>query len=262
MSRRSLFGWGLSGAAAVTVAPPTALFARAGRFPPDVGSKFDENGIVAPFAGNTIVCHLPQQGVDSSAFGALLDIYRDTPKHKFMRKVALLPPSSYHMTVFGAANDRSRSAVNWPSDLPLDMPMSECNNILGQRLRKLRLYLELPISMKIDPNQKPENGKPLIFLLRPADQAEADKLTYLRETFSTILKIRPPSFDAYRFHVTLGYPLRWFDPAEQREFEDIWDSWASEIASRAPIISLGPPEYCTFKDMYAFNREFFIGQAE
>ncbi len=30
------------------------------------------------------------------------------------------------------------------------------------------------------------------------------------------------------------------------------------IARRAPIITLGNPEYCLLKDMFAFKRQFFL----
>src|SRR3546814_10770713 len=49
---------------------------------------------------------------------ALLDIYREAPAHPFVRKITLLPPSSYHMTIFGGANDKPRERKSWPADLP------------------------------------------------------------------------------------------------------------------------------------------------
>lgn len=244
----------------MAVAPQAPLLARQSAYPPDVGSKFEADGRVHPFAGNTVVCHLPQQGEHSAAFEAMLDIYREAPAHRFMRKVALLPPSSYHMTVLGGANDKPRLQSSWPADLPLDMPITECNRILGERLRRFDPQLSLPIRMKVDPEQKPENGKALIFLLQPADDGEAAKLTRLREQLAGIFKIRPAGFESYRFHISLGYSLRWFDAAEQREREQVWSRWARQIADKAPVISFGAPEYCTFKDMYAFHREFFIGR--
>lgn len=95
----------------MAVAPTAPSLAKASPFPPDVGSKFDADGRVRPFAGNTVVCHLPQQGEHADAFEAMLDIYREAPSHPFMRKVALLPPSSYHMTVMGGANDTPRGCA-------------------------------------------------------------------------------------------------------------------------------------------------------
>lgn len=244
----------------MAVAPNAPLLARTGHYPPDVGSKFEADGRVRPFAGNTVVCHLPQQGEHAAAFDAMLDIYREAPSHRFMRKVALLPPSSYHMTVMGGANDKPRLQSSWPSDLPLDLPISDCNKILADRLRNYDPGLDLPIRMKIDPEQRPENGKALIFLLQPADDGEAAKLANLREQLANIFKIRPSNFGAYRFHISLGYSLRWFDAAEERERAQVWSRWANQIADKAPIISFGAPEYCTFKDMYAFHREFFLGK--
>src|SRR3546814_7288625 len=98
------------------------------KFPPDVGSKFYADGRVHPFPGNTVICHVPQQGEHSGCFNALLDIYREAPAHPFVRKITLLPPSSYHMTIFGGANDKPRERKSWPADLPIDMPIERCRS--------------------------------------------------------------------------------------------------------------------------------------
>jgi len=37
-------------------------------------NKFDASGGVRPFAGNTVICHLDQQGENTAAFDTLLEI--------------------------------------------------------------------------------------------------------------------------------------------------------------------------------------------
>lgn len=257
-SRRGLLKWGAAGAAALTVAPASRLVARTAVYPPDVGRKFGADGRVLPFAGNTVICHLPQQGENSGTFDAMLDIYRDVPAHRFAQKIALLPPSSYHMTVFGGANDRPRTRASWPADLPFDMPIDECNGVLTERLKRSGLQIALPIRMRIDPDQHPENGKALIFLLQPADDGERAKLARLRDQLGDVFKIHAPDAAAYRFHISLGYPIAWFSTDEVRELEQAWARWVRVIAAKSPVITLGAPEYCTFTDMYAFKRQLFL----
>src|SRR6202012_873617 len=96
--------------------------------PADVGRKFFANGRVRPFAGNTIICHAPQQGDGAGYFNALLDIYRDAVVLPYAKKIALTPPSSYHVTIFGGANDQERKPGLWPKAMPLDASMAECND--------------------------------------------------------------------------------------------------------------------------------------
>jgi hypothetical protein len=264
MRRDDLFSEGrralLRAAAGVAVVGPAAGAVAATRpaYPPDVFSKFHPDGRPYRFAGNTIVCHLDQQGERSAAFDAFLDIYREVPTLPFARKVGWLPPSSYHTTIFGGANDRPRVKTSWPADLPLDLPMADCNRLLGERLKGLSLDCALPIRLKVDLDQVPDPAKPLTLLLLPVDAAEDAKLRDLRNRISRVLAIRSPNHDAYRFHVSLGYPLAWFTDAEASAFQTAWRRWTHAVAAKSPVIELGAPEYCLFDDMFAFHRQFYL----
>jgi hypothetical protein len=65
--------------------------------------------------------------------------------------------------------------------------------------------------------------------------------------------------DAYRFHITLGYLIRWLDPAEDADYRRALKTWREGLAKRCPVIELGAPEYCILADMYAFRRQFYLG---
>lgn len=247
-------------AAGATAAVGTPVAARVTRssHPPDVGSKFYADGRVHRFPGNTVICHVPQQGEDSACFDALLDIYREAPAHPFVRKIALLPPSSYHMTIVGGANDKPRERKSWPADLPIDMSIARCTEILAGRLRAARLECRLPIKMKVDPSQDPTNGAPLTLRLLPADEAERSKLSNLRRAISDVTKIPISSPDTYRFHISLGYFVEWLTAAEQAAFARTFNRWAQQLALKSPVIALGAPEFCSFDDMFAFHRIMYL----
>lgn len=256
--RRQFLGLAAGGASLVLGSSMKADAARPA-FPPDVGSKFYGDGRVHSFPGNTVICHLPQQGPDAGCFDALMDVYRDAPRHRFVKKVALLPPSSYHMTVFGGANDHPRLPASWPSDLPLDAAMEACNRLVADRLRATRIECPLPVRMKVDPAQDPTNGRPLTMRLLPFDDAEHAKLRSVRQQISSATKIPLPATDLYRFHVSIGYSIGWLDANEEAEFVQVFSQWCRQVAARAPVIDLGAPEFCTFEDMYAFHRLMFLG---
>lgn len=231
----------------------------ADRLPPDVGRKFAADGRVLPFAGNTIICHLPQQGAGSEAFDALLDVYRALPGEPWARKVTALPPSSYHMTVFGTANDKARRYPLWPAGLPLDMPMADCDRILGERLRAFRLGDEAgPYRMRVNMESPPAGETPLTVRLLPTDDAVEARLRKLRDRLSDVTGIREPDHDRYRFHITLAYQVAPLTPQEDDAWRRSLAAWKAMIARRAPIITLGNPEYCLLKDMFAFKRQFFL----
>lgn len=240
--------------AEVSASPPARPAA-----PHDVGRKFFADGRVRPFAGNTIICHLPQQGPGYETFDALLDVYREMPIHEFGRKIALLPPSSYHMTIFGGANDQGRSPGAWPADIPTDTPIDVCSALLAKRLADFDLDCALPIRMRVN-DAEPMHPEPLLIDLVPVDAAENLKLRRLRDRLSQTLKIRTRDHDRYGFHITLAYQIAWFDEAENADFQRARDRWRSELRKTAPVIEFQAPEFCTFKDMFAFKSQFPLGR--
>lgn len=243
---------GLSGAIANRAIGQTTLLAEAGR-------KFSLAGRVLPFAGNTIICHVPQQGEHSEAFDALLDIFRAMPGESWMRKVAALPPSSYHMTVFGGADDKDRRYPLWPADMPLDLPMATCNEILARRLRAFRLGPDVPpYRMRVDTGDPSSAEAPLTIRLKSADQDTEGRLRRLRDRLSVATGIRDPGHDRFHFHVTLGYQVAELSTQEAEDFRTTLTRWKSDIAARAPVIELGAPEFCLLADMFAFKRQFYL----
>lgn len=248
-----LGGVGVLAASGLRTTPASAQKTR-----PDGGLKFNRDGQVVTFAGNTIVCHLPQQGPEATCFNALLDIYREAPKFAFTHKAAMLPPSSYHMTVFNGADDLGRRPGRWPEDAPQDMSMEACNRLVAERLKTFRLLTDLPIRMKVDLSEPGPDANTLNLRLLPLDSVESAKLRKLRSRLSDCVKIRSADPDAYGFHVTLAYWVAPLSAAEQRECDTTLKIWREGVAALCPVINLGAPEYCTFKDMFAFNRQFYL----
>lgn len=243
--------------ASATVVPSAAM--RRGDRPRDVGRKFHADGRVMPFAGNTIVCHLPQQGQGSEAFAALLDVYRDLPRHRFASKMTALPPSSYHMTVIGGANDKDRRWPLWPAGVPLDATMAECNAIVAERLRTVRLGDAAgPYRMQVDMAEPAADELPLTLRLVPADAETRTRLGRARSALGEAMGIAVRQPDRYGFHITLGYTIDWLGAGENAAFRAALAGWTRDVAARAPVIALGAPEYCLLGDMFHFARQFYL----
>jgi hypothetical protein len=258
---------GFIGALAATASFAAASCAtRAGAAPavadwtPDVGRKFYPDGRVHPFPGATIVCHVDQQGPNAAYFNALLDVFREAPRYAFARKVAFVPPSSYHMTVFDLVTDEARTADRWPDGLALDATLQECNAFLAERLRAFHLETEPQFRMRLSVYVPAERERTLAIRLQPVDAAEEARIRRLRDRLSNALGIRAPNHDTYGFHTTLGYYLRWLSAAELAECRGAMEAWQAQVAAASPQILLAPLEFCTFRDMFAFERQFFLGQ--
>ena len=255
IGRRAFVG-GIAAAAATSRAYAAQSLAPA--VPPEISSKFAADGRVIPFRGNTVICHLPQQGPHASLFDALLDIYRTAPAYPFLRKVTLLPPSSYHMTVFSGANDGDRRAGYWPTSVAVDASIEQCNEFVAARLQGLALDVTLPIRMRVDLAAPIGDAWTLAMPRAPFDDREQERLRRLRDRLAEVLGLRAPMHDAYRFHTTLGYVVHPLSDDERTQFMSAVRAWREAVAKRVPIIELGAPEFCTFEDMFAFRRWFYL----
>lgn len=227
-----------------------------GTVPRNVGRKFHANGQVRPFAGSTIIAHLPQQDRGFATFDAFLDIYRELPGHVFTPKLALLPTSSYHMTIFSGPTDQDRDRSPWPADLDKSAPIEACTRLMAERLKGFRLDCALPLRMRIDTAYASGNVSPVTIHLQPLDAQEAHKLRHLRDRLADTLNIRTADHDAYRFHITIAYQIAWFTSDEQEAFRRALEAWRGRLFRSCPVIEFGAPEFCVFRDMFAFQTLF------
>jgi len=253
-TRRNWIALGGSALAGLSLLAPMAPVLAT---PRTVGHKFLANRQVHAFAGNTVICHVPQQDAGFAAFDALLDIYREFPAQAFMEKVAVLPPSSYHMTVLGCADDEHRTAGVWPRDVPTDATMAQCDAALAGKLALFDLGCALPLRMRVD-TQRAGPTEGLRIEMVPVDAAEEAKLRRLRDRLSEATGIRAPDHDSFTFHLSLGYLVADLTADERKAFEAARRRWHADLARKVPVWNLGAPEFCTFRDMYAFRRRFYI----
>ncbi|MBP7338414.1 DUF1868 domain-containing protein [Niveispirillum sp.] len=254
LGRRHLMALGVAAGAGVMVPSMAGASEGRGRPTTEVGRKFQADGRVGPFHGNTIVCHIPQQGEHAACFNALLDIYRDLPARPFAANITALPPSSYHMTLFDGANETARTAGLWPPGLALDSSIEDCHREVGRRLEGFALDTPMPIRMRVDTEGTGIAGNALTIPLLPVDDAENARLRRLRDRLSVATGIRSPRHDEYRFHISLAYVLWELSATQVQAVRQAMGEWMAMVAKAAPVILLDAPEFCTFKDMFAFNR--------
>jgi hypothetical protein len=219
--------------------------------------KFDAHGNVLRFPGNTLLCHVPLFTPLSDALTAVRDQIRTGP---FADALAMLPPESYHMTVFEGANDLARTRERWPAALPLNATLAECTRHMEGKLRAFDLGCALPLRMKLaEPGQQLMIGA---MRLVPADADEAHKLGALRDRLAQHLGMRTPWHDSYAFHITHSYLIRLMSLEAVRQALDFHSRLYTELVSPAGAITLGAPEFCTFIDMQAFDNRLLLRRQE
>lgn len=220
-----------------------------------LGIKFDAQGRALPYAGASIVCHVPLFTPFSDYLVAIRDRLRASA---FASCLSLVPPESYHMTVFEGAVDRRRTREQWPAALPLEAPLATAIEHVADRLRGFALDCALPLRMRLAaPAEQTCLG---MLRLLPADDAEARKLARLRDRLSARLGIRRQDHASYPFHITLGYLLRALDPAQIAQAGLFLGSLCAELGAALDTLDFGAPEFCTFEDMRAYDNRFLLGR--
>ena len=217
---------------------------------PDTVLKFSPDGKPRPFAGNTVICHLPAQ---CAVRDTSVQLHEALAKAPFHTKLGLTSTDSYHMTVFPGANDQRRTAYGWPSYVPLDAPMDVCNRLVGERMAEARLHCQLPIRVRVDYGATLRNTLACTLRLIAADGEEETKLRSVRDQLADVYGFRLPDHATYGFHMTLSYQITPFTPKEQAAYTDLLRTHVRAIMASEPILELGEPEYCTFPDMFRFE---------
>ncbi|WP_162539463.1 DUF1868 domain-containing protein [Granulicella sp. WH15] len=242
---------------------PTNLFASALQTAPsaphipnrDTQLKFTPEGTPRPFAGNTVICHLP---VQCAMRDAMLELHDALVKAPFYHKLGPTSPDSYHMTIFPGANDQDRTVSGWPSYVPADAPIEVCNRMVGERIAKAHLACELPIRVRINQASTLSYSTACTLRMMPADDNENIKLRSIRDHISEIYGFKLKDHAAYVFHITMSYQIAPFTDQEQSAYREMLKTHVQRIIDAQPVLEFGNPEYCTFPDMFRFDPQLLL----
>ncbi|KAF5535193.1 RNA ligase cyclic nucleotide phosphodiesterase [Fusarium mexicanum] len=225
-------------------------------YPPAVHTKFSPDGSALRYAGNTTVCHIP---AESPLLVGLWDVYNTIASHPTLSKsFRLLPPDSWHMTVFDGVREEECEPGMWPEGLE-KLPLDECTMNFSKTVKSLGLVLEEeglapPYRMRAIGFQIGQFGIGLDIV--GATDEEEKRMRRLRDRLADSFGFRAPNHLTYRFHVSIAYLIRWMGDKEKREFDEA-------IARLLPKIrmefELGAVEFCIFDTMLAYPRMFYLG---
>ncbi|MFI5410580.1 DUF1868 domain-containing protein [Kaistia sp. UC242_56] len=210
--------------------------------PRHLGQRYDQAGTFLPEPGNTVVCHLVE-GSPSQA--AVLEVRRRMQAMPDANRLAFMPASSLHMTLFQGIIEYRRSLPYWPADVPLDTEISAMTSLYLQRLEgfagagpfRIRVVDVVPTGLTVV----------------GATDDDVRRMRAWREAFAEVFGYRHPDHDDYVFHVTLAYMIDWLDPDRLPEWEALFDDCRALLAREAPVFELEPPAFCSFEDMNHFE---------
>jgi hypothetical protein len=166
---------------------------RPGQYPRWIGHKFSSEGCALHYPGNTVLVHLPA----ASPFRKRLqDLHNILENHELASAFALLPPSSWHMTVYEGVTDRIRLRQSWPSNLALDSSLAVCHANFANQLAEFehRLGPKGVGEMEVVGFEPIEDG---IGLTLRATGGQEGPLRDLRDRLAARLGMHHPSHDIY-----------------------------------------------------------------
>lgn len=206
-----------------------------------VGVRFDRDGVFLPEAGNTVVRHVVPGSATEIALIELRQRLRDLPwGHRF----AFTDVPSLHMTVFEGVIESRRAIEYWPKELPVDAPLDETTDYLAARL--VDFEGPGPFDMRI------AEVTPFGLTLTGATDGDEKTARAWRENLTEPFSYRSPSHDAYTFHVTMAYIIDWIPDEMIPGYRQALAELTEEFRERVPVVELGPPAFCTFRDMNGF----------
>jgi hypothetical protein len=224
------------------------------KYPKGIPHKFDRDGNVQSFPGNTIICHLSPS---SEMYASMQVLYGKLKEHPLSHLYTMLPPSSWHMTVFEGALDKNREPTYWPADLDLNASIADCTAFLEKKLGAFDLQYETPFHLSVI------GFKPLVSSIsvhvKPQTAEENTAIRHLRDRLADVTKMRQKGHDKYRFHLTMAYILRYLSVEQEKELREVLMRHFEDMPKE---LELGLPEFCRFEDMFAYERLLYLQNIE
>jgi hypothetical protein len=228
-------------------------------YPIGVPHKFSPDGRVQRYAGNTTLCHVP---TDSPLLCILQAFHNRLGSHPMLSKlIHLLPPSSWHMTIFDCMRETECEPGMWPSGM-LKVPLAESTVLYRERLHRLGLELDKeglapPYQMRVCGIDGAAAGIGLE--LEGATPDEEARMRKLRDRISVVLGIRAPNHEVYGFHISVAYFLRHVVGEARDELHRIFMEFLPVL--KRDLVTLGSVEFCTFENMQAFHRLMYLSDS-
>jgi len=225
------------------------------KYPSGVPTKFDPDGNVQHFPGNTIISHLsPSEPGSSELYESLLVLHDKLKSSHLSHLYTLLPPSSWHMTVLEGVCDKVRNPGRWPDDLSVDTSLEDCTSLYKERLSSFDLQCDPPYRLTII-KFKPLNTAAIGVHIEPSTPEENVRLRRLRDRLSKLLHIRAKNHKTYVFHLSVAYMLRFLTEEQDKELTKLL---VDHFEGMPKSVCVGPPEFCTFENMCAFKRLLYL----
>lgn len=211
----------------------------------NIGTKFNADGTVRRFPGNTIISMVNHGKDVFTHFLHVRELFMASPAAPC---VTLLPLDSIHMTVIEGVCDQVRRPGYWTSLLPLDCPLSATDALFEARFAELAPLGEVTLRM----SHVVCTGA-ILLRMEPVTPADEARLRAYRDAASAALGLRFPNHDSYHFHITLGYFTKEPTPEQEQALMEFCAQADRYIAEHDIRMRAEEPLLTFFDSMFRFE---------
>lgn len=211
----------------------------------NIGTKFNADGTVRRFPGNTIISMVNHGKDVFTHFLHVRELFMASPAAQC---VTLLPLDSIHMTVIEGVCDQVRRPGYWTSLLPLDCPLSATDALFEARFAELAPLGEVTLRM----SHVVCTGA-ILLRMEPVTPADEARLRAYRDAASAALGLRFPNHDSYHFHITLGYFTKEPTPEQEQALMEFCAQADRYIAEHDIRMRAEEPLLTFFDSMFRFE---------
>ena len=212
----------------------------------NIGRKFNSDGSVRFFPGNTVICKIKMK---HPAFPPLTQALNGFSAMHCAQSYAFLPPASLHMTIIQGVCDEDRQPALFTSKLPLDAPLEAVDALFEKQFKSVAPLGETWMRFSCV-----DIGNDIIIVrFMPETAKDAENLKAYRNDVSDHLGLRFPDHDSYGFHVSLGYKLFALSNAQAAETTQVKTQIEAMLAQALPRFQLPQPEMTYFYNMFCFQ---------
>lgn len=211
----------------------------------NIGTKFNADGSVRFFPGNTVISKMNHGASVYEEFKKIRAILEKKPAS---RCVTMLPDDSLHMTVFEGVCHQWRKPESWTSLLPIDCPLSQVDDLFEQAFQMVQPLGQVEMRMA---QIKQASG--ITIGLEPVTQAGQMELKRYRDDMSKAFGIRFPNHDNYRYHISICYFTKDATLEEEAQLAQFHQEAQAYIDSKDICLTLAQPILTYFDNMFCFN---------
>ena len=209
-----------------------------------VGRKFNSDGTVRRFRGNTVISFVAPDSPLGRCAGRAREVIETNGA---AARLTFLPSASYHVTVVRLVCDEDREPAKWSSHLGLRCPLQDVDAFMADAMA----LVDPPAAIEMQYRAMSAHDV-LAIELEPASPAERASLNSYRDAVAEATGVRHSDHHDYVFHLSLAYRVGSLGSTESLELEAALATVHNHVVGEGPFI-LPAPVLTFFDDMFEFR---------